>query len=330
MEILNRIDDLKFIKINSLTRDSIFIGTYSDSTMKDISGPRNPSGLLESQSTSKGLDDTVIIAIKTVPLTDTSIIKKMLDSKNTKKIFDNNRFKKYMCELENEYEVTVLYPALNEDINKYIPVTKKIVFETPEMYMEKIYPKAISQDLSWIHNIFEGKAEREDILYEDDGFVLMPDMKWIKRSAKRSSECAQQNANSKKLEVKCSAKTKFKQDANSDTDYNNMYCLAIVKDGSLKSIRDLRQEHIPLLNNIYENGTRTIKELYGIDKDQVRVYFHYRPTFWHLHVHFNLISNIEEGSNIDISHRLQTVITNLELKSNYYEMATLEVIELKK
>lgn len=268
MEILDKIDDLKFVKINSLTRDSIFMGTY--------------------------LGNTIIVAIKAVSFTDTSVIEKILYSD---KIFDNNRFKKYMCNLENDHEVTILYPALNDDITKYIPVGRKILFETPEIYMDKIYPKAISQDLSWIHNIFEGKAEREDVLYEDDGFVLMPDMKWLKRSAK------------------------------SDTNYNNMYCLAIVKDGSLKSIRDLRQEHIPLLKNIYENGTNTIKELYGIDKDQIRVYFHYRPTFWHLHVHFNLISNVEEGSNIDISHRLQTVITNLELKSNYYEEAVLEVIE---
>lgn len=272
MEILDKMYDLKFVRINSLTKDSIFIGKY--------------------------LDNTVIIAIKTVSFTDTDVIKKIIGSKNNTKIFDNDRFRKYMCNLENDYEVTILYPVLNEDITKYIPVTKKIVFETPEIYMKQIYPKAISQDLLWIHNIFEGKAEREDMLYNDDDFVLLPDMKWVKRNV------------------------------NSDTSYDNMYCLAIVKNGNLKSIRDLRQEHIPLLKSIYENGTNAIKELYGINKDQIRVYFHYRPTFWHLHIHFNLISNIEEGTTIDYSHRLQTVITNLELKSNYYEEATLEVIEL--
>ena len=279
MEILDKIDDLKFVKNNSLTRDSIFIGTY--------------------------LGNTIIVAIKIVPFIDTSAIEKILYS-NTKKIFDNDRFKKYICNLENEYEVTILYPALNDDITKYIPVGRKIVFETPEIYMDQIYPKAISQDLSWIHNIFEGKAEREDVLYEDDDFVLMPDMKWLKRSERNDSEVL-----------------------GSDTNYNNMYCLAIVKDGNLKSIRDLRKKDILLLKSMYENGTRTIKELYGIDKDQIRIYFHYRPTFWHLHVHFNLISNAEEGATLDYSHRLQTVITNLELKSNYYEEATLEVIELE-
>jgi m7GpppX diphosphatase len=297
MEILDKIQDLKFIKINRITKDSIFVGKY--------------------------LDNVAVVVVKTVPLNDTEMIADMLNNtENYSKIFDNNRFKKYICDMKNKYEITLLYPAQHDDLIKYVSSKKRIVLETPQMYREQMYPNIIKQDLSWIHNIFDGTAERDRVLYEDDDFILLPDMKWTKRSAKnRDNDSLKQNEVRRQ-----SAQT---QSAKNCDNYDNMYCLAIVKDGSLKSIRDLRKKDIPMLNNIYENSIKTIENIYGTRKDQIRSYFHYRPSFWHLHIHFNLITDLPEGANIDISHRLQTVITNLELRSTYYEEATLEVIELE-
>jgi m7GpppX diphosphatase len=297
MEILDKIQDLKFIKINRITKDSIFVGKY--------------------------LDNVAVVVVKTVPLNDTEMIADMLNNtENYSKIFDNNRFKKFICDMKNKYEITLLYPAQHDDLIKYVSSKKRIVLETPQMYREQMYPNIIKQDLSWIHNIFDGTAERDRVLYEDDDFILLPDMKWTKRSAKnRDNDSLKQNEVRRQ-----SAQT---QSAKNCDNYDNMYCLAIVKDGSLKSIRDLRKKDIPMLNNIYENSIKTIENIYGTRKDQIRSYFHYRPSFWHLHIHFNLITDLPEGANIDISHRLQTVITNLELRSTYYEEATLEVIELE-
>jgi len=51
------------------------------------------------------------------------------------------------------------------------------------------------------------------------------------------------------------------------------------------SVRDLTANELPLLEGIRDKGTKLMKEKYGIDSNQTLMYFHYQPTFYHLHVH---------------------------------------------
>ena len=80
--------------------------------------------------------------------------------------------------------------------------------------------------LQWVDNILEHKSEADRIVYEDsddeNGFVLLPDLKW------------------------------------NGTSVETLYLLAIVKSHGIKSLRDLGYEHLPLLKNILENGTVSI------------------------------------------------------------------------
>ena len=72
---------------------------------------------------------------------------------------------------------------------------------------------------------------------------------------------------------------------------NDLYCLAICKQRGIKTLRDLRGEHLPLLRGILEKGKEAIKETYGVDGDQLRVLVHYMPQFNHLNVHFTRLWN---------------------------------------
>lgn len=78
----------------------------------------------------------------------------------------------------------------------------------------------------WVYNILDHKSETERIVYENthpsDGFVLLPDLKW----------------DGKQVET--------------------LYLLAICHDRSIKSIRDLKQQHLALLNNILNEGSVSI------------------------------------------------------------------------
>lgn len=69
----------------------------------------------------------------------------------------------------------------------------------------------------------EHKKEVERIVFEDTdpktGFLLAPDLKW----------------DGKAIE--------------------NLYLTAIVQDRNIKSIRELNESHLPLLENILEKGT---------------------------------------------------------------------------
>lgn len=80
----------------------------------------------------------------------------------------------------------------------------------------------------WVYNCLEYKSEKELIKYdtasdhekndEDNGFLLLPDLKW---SGKISE----------------------------------LYLLAIVKKRNIKSLRDLTTNHLPLLKNILNKGS---------------------------------------------------------------------------
>ncbi len=208
-----------------------------------------------------------------------------------KKTFDNQRYYKYQGISSIEKEITVIYPALPPDIRKYGSIERKLVVETPDIYQTEVYPKILNQDLTWVKNILEKKCEVEDIIYEDDVFVLLPDLQWDAK------------------------------------DMDKVYCLAILKDPEIRSIRDLRNDHISILGHIDNQSKKVMEERYGVSNDQVRSYFHYRPSFWHSHIHFNLITNRIGGATIDTSVSVFDVIRNLKLDSDYYKNANMLVLD---
>jgi len=228
-----------------------------------------------------------IAYIKLLPL------KKKVSIKNAVQTFKSTRYQKYDASIEHNVELTTIYPALKEDMNKLNTDIRKRIIETPEMYIKNVYPKIIKQDLSWIQDILTGKTEKESILYKDEQFILMPDLKWNKK------------------------------------DMDNLYCLAIVQDSNIRSVRDLNEKHISLLENIYKKGLKIIKDKYNIEEHDLRVYVHYHPSWWHLHIHFNLVKKRLSGAVIDISISLLDIINNIKLVSNYYQIANLEIIQQK-
>ncbi|KAF6022417.1 DCPS [Bugula neritina] len=75
-----------------------------------------------------------------------------------------------------------------------------------------------------------------------------------------------------------------------------------------------------------KTSLKAIEEKYGIKSSKIRAYFHYQPSFYHLHVHFNHIKNIAAGSNVLGAHLLSDVINNIEMQSDYYKRKTLAFV----
>ncbi|KAA0189431.1 hypothetical protein HAZT_HAZT004073 [Hyalella azteca] len=109
----------------------------------------------------------------------------------------------------------------------------------------------------------DDKCEADRVILRDsdplNGFVLLSDMKWT----------------GEKL--------------------SDLFCQAIVNRRDLASLRDLTRDCLPLLYNIRDKGTMAIEEKYGVKANQLRVYLHYLPSFYHLHVHFASINSCHEG-----------------------------------
>lgn len=210
--------------------------------------------------------------------------------------FINDVYGNFLCLADpeiNQLKVTIIYPASEKHIVKFSAQPKHLLEETAQDYQTVTLPHLEQEQLSleWLYNVLEHRKEKDRIVFEDPsddtGFILLPDLKW----------------DGKTLE--------------------QLYLLALVRPRGIKSLRDLTAEHLPLLRNIKERGTRAIRERYGIEADKLRVYLHYQPTFYHLHVHFTFLQHDPPGIQCEKSHLLATVISNLELVPDYYQRATL-------
>lgn len=124
----------------------------------------------------------------------------------------------------------------------------------------------------------------------ETGFILLPDLKWDGRNVE------------------------------------NLYLLGIVHKHDLKSLRDLNGSHLDLLRNLRQSAKDAISKRYALNPNQLRMYFHYQPSFYHLHVHINPVRNDAPGIWCEKSHMLDTVINNLELLPDYYQRATLPFV----
>lgn len=98
----------------------------------------------------------------------------------------------------------------------------------------------------------EHKAEQDKIIYEDKdektGFIIVNDLKW-------------------------------------DGQPNTLKLIALPFQ-KIRSIRELNAFHLPLLKNIREAGTAVIAKKFNISASQLRIYLHYQPSYYYLHVHF--------------------------------------------
>lgn len=86
--------------------------------------------------------------------------------------------------------------------------------------------------------------------------------------------------------------------------------------------RELTSEHIPLLENIQRMCHRVIKEKYGLKASQLKMYFHYLPSYYHLHVHIINIKYEAPGAG-QTNVLLENAIANLKLFPDYFQRATL-------
>ncbi|XP_055063821.2 m7GpppX diphosphatase [Misgurnus anguillicaudatus] len=233
--------------------------------------------------------DAVVILEKTPIGQDT--LKELLKSSELKLEMKNDVYSTYQLHAPahlNQIKTTVVCPATEKHVKKYLHQESFLVEESGEDYRNITLPYISNQSFSvqWVYNILEKKAEADRIIYEDPdpdtGFVLLPDFKW----------------DQKQLE--------------------NLYLIAIVHRRDIKSLRDLTSEHLSLLRNIRSKGEDTIQKRYGVPVSKLRVYLHYQPSYYHLHIHFTSLDYEAPGCGVERAHLLSDVIQNLQADSGYY------------
>lgn len=162
-------------------------------------------------------------------------------------------------------KIDVIWPATETHIAKYRPSPPRLVTESPEMYEKVVKPyieTMVGDRLEWVRGILFRGAEADRVLIRDTdpetGFVLLPNSKWDGHSL------------------------------------DSLYLLVLVGREDLRTIRDLTTDHLPLLENIRTKVHAFVKERFGLESSQVKLYFHYQPSYYHLHVH---VANIGLDQN---------------------------------
>jgi m7GpppX diphosphatase len=200
------------------------------------------------------------------------------------------------------FRAELISPASDKQIQCAMPVPAQVMItETAELYQQVVLPYiqsvVESGSLSWIDNVISGKKEVERLLLDTDDYILNVDTKW------RSHP-----------DPKTVPREEWKNDTKAVQD---LYCLAIVKESGVASLRDLRARHIPMLRDILMQCPMTLEDVYGIHSDQLRIFIHYHPQFYHLHVHFTRLEN-EIGCQVERGHLISDIIQNLELDDEFY------------
>lgn len=175
-------------------------------------------------------------------------------------------------------EVEINFPWDIELKPKFFFIT-----ETSSIYHKKILPyinKIYKENTKWIYKILYENAEKEKIVVRNDKFIIIKDIMF-----------------------KCN-------------NIKSFYLLGIPIN-KLKTIRDLRKKHISLLNNIKQSMLDYALN-FGLVEDNLYFFFHYHPSFYHLHLHCCIINHKNLSLKYYRIHMLDEVIQNLSKSSYYY------------
>lgn len=171
-------------------------------------------------------------------------------------IFQNDEKDKFA-----DLKISLICPCTDKHVKKHSRQGFRFVTETPEIYRDKVRPLMRANreggHLNWVYNIIEGRKEVEDVIYRtplgrdgDEGFLLLPNLHWDRKTI------------------------------------DALHLLGVVERRDLWSLRDLKKKHLPWLRHMRAKLIdATVKTYPQIEEDQLKLFFHYQPTYYHLHIH---------------------------------------------
>ncbi|KAJ4989131.1 scavenger mRNA decapping enzyme [Stagonosporopsis vannaccii] len=184
-----------------------------------------------------------------------------------------------------DYKLNLIYPCTSKHITKYEKQGLRIVHETPEIYTKYVRPYIAKQHekgtLQWVYNILDGLKEQEDVIYKEtgsSGFLLLPDLNWDRSTLE------------------------------------SLHLLGIVERRDIWSVRDLTKGMAGWVAHMRDRMLDATVKLYPqLERDQLKLYVHYQPTYYHFHIHIVHVA-LEAGTTQATGKALglENVIAQLE------------------
>lgn len=193
------------------------------------------------------------------------------------------------AEIHDDLKINLIYPCTEKHIKKYSRQGTRMVTETAETYKNSVRPYMQRQReggrLTWVYNIIEGKTEVEDVIFRtvrgvdtERGFLLLPDLNWDRKTME------------------------------------SLHLLALVERRDIWSLRDLRKKHVLWLREMRRKIlAATVGTYTKLDEDQLKLYVHYQPTYYHFHIHVVHVA-LEAGATQSVGKAIgfESLISQLE------------------
>jgi hypothetical protein len=202
---------------------------------------------------------------------------------------------------------------------------RRLVLETPEMHASEAMQSYISREVArpckqWIHEVLLSQREADRVLLRTPDFVLLPDVETFHR--RRPPTDALVVWGEKRHQPAFITERRWRPKKPPSPSF---HWLAVATDTGLRTLRDLRGAHVPMLTRLYQQACQRIKADAGVDPEQVMAYIHYPPSVYQLHVHFKYpVAHTASHDTFRI-HPLASVINNLRIDSDYYKKSLLHL-----
>ncbi|CAI7666881.1 unnamed protein product [Penicillium discolor] len=192
---------------------------------------------------------------------------------------------------QQDLKLNLIWPCTARHIKKYSDQQLRMVTETAEIYRTHVRPymhaKREEGQLGWVFNILEGRTEQEDVILRDeghgpeDGFLMLPDLNWDRKSL------------------------------------GSLHLLALVQRRDIWSLRDLKRSFVPWLKYLRGRVLEATVSMYpGLEEDQIKLYVHYQPTYYHFHIHVvNVMLEAGATQATGKAFGLENLISQLETLS---------------
>ncbi len=203
----------------------------------------------------------------------------------------------------------------------------RLVYETPTSHSAMDTQAFVTQEVErpskgWVREVISAERESEHVRVRTPDFVLLPDQQRRRPSPptmrwKEIDRCFHHHHSSRRVDPSattlcCSSPRRLNW-------------LAITTDPSLRSIRDLRARHVPMLERMQRLCLAAMQRELGVEEDQIMIFANYPPSVYQLHFHFTVPFAQPSPYDAFRIHPLSTILNNLRLYPDYYRESTFRI-----
>ena len=184
------------------------------------------------------------------------------------------------------------------------------VVDTPAMYSSERMSSYMAEqsgrmDRQWVRHVIAGEQESECVKVRTSQFVVLPD--GVSDGCHKMRGLGA-SVNSLRLAQR-----------------GQLNWLVIATDPALRTIRDLRGEHLDLLKSIRTECIAAVKSEFNVQLGDVMIFANYPPSVYTLHFHVCCPFKVAAPFDAFRMHTLESVIHHLEVDSEYYTKYNLHI-----